>query len=173
MSGDDEERLLDDVIEGGVRPTDTHTFGGEALTPQGQTGCDEVASTIDTAQPRPPLHIRRNRDRWLAHLRDGVERAKADHKRSSGTPPYGWRKGSTGLLVEYAPEKRTLDAMVRLRRTGGRKGGGATYQAIADELNAQGSRTRWGTPWRRGSVASRLVEAGAWERGGRAKARAA
>lgn len=71
---------------------------------------------------------------------------KARGERVGGIP-YGSQLAADGRLLEpHADEQRVLAIVEELR------GAGLTYQAVADELNRQGFRSRTGGPWVRQAV---------------------
>ena len=71
---------------------------------------------------------------------------KARGQRVGGIP-FGYQLSPDGeTLQPQADEQRALRVLRELRAAG------YTYQAIADELNRQGFRSRVGTPWHRQSV---------------------
>ena len=71
------------------------------------------------------------------------------HKRTQGehvgAVPFGFRIGADGRLEEHPDELRTIALMKRWRRRG------ASYQQLADRLNADGVRARRGR-WSKSSV---------------------
>lgn len=81
-----------------------------------------------------------DKKRLVAKLKGAREAKKAQGFRVDGRKPYGHRD----------EEKGGLALIQSLAKTG------ATFQAIADQLNEKGIPTRQGKPWLRGSVASVL-----------------
>ena len=75
-------------------------------------------------------------------LRKAREALKAEGKKVEGRSAYG----------ETAEERRIIKRikMMRRKRRGGHKG--LTYQAIADNLNAEGIPTKDGKKWSKGQV---------------------
>lgn len=134
----------------------------------------EIPTALPTERPaRGNRHLAaiRSPERWRSRQREGVDATKASD-RAAGTAPYGYRRTATGLLVADAHETAVLERMIDLRRNGGKRGEGATCQAIADELNSAGMLNRDRAPWRRGTVWERLIGADVLYRGPR-RARAA
>ncbi len=145
-------------------------------TPETLNALDlDEALTKQGCAPLLPIHERRDRDRWLARLRAGVERVKPeasarrraaiDHARerghATGSPEFGYRRTAGGaLLVEDAREQRILDLAAEMRADG------HTLQSIADTLNATpGLATRRGTDWTVTTVRRRLVRIGCFQKG--------
>jgi DNA invertase Pin-like site-specific DNA recombinase len=76
----------------------------------------------------------------------GRRRAIAEHGWAGGPPPYGYRLADGGGLEPDDDERAVLDAIGAWRLDGW------SWQAIADDLNAQGFTKRNGTPWRKKDV---------------------
>ncbi len=131
--------------------------GDEPLTPAANPSQAQKPALL-------PLARRRDPERWIARLREGVAAARASD-RVAGVPRYGWRRTPTGRLARHDLEQRNLARMVSLRRTGGRRGLGATLQEIADVLNALGWFNRDGAGWRRSTVQVRLFGEDVYVRG--------
>src|SRR5687767_12985309 len=68
------------------------------------------------------------------------------HKRAAGprvgTVPFGYQLAADGVSLEPNSAEQRVSATL-----GSLRAAGCTLQAIADELNRQGFRTRRGTPW--------------------------
>ena len=60
---------------------------------------------------------------------------------TGGYVPYGFAMDGNGKLCVDSVEVKVIDRIVKLR------GGGASYTAIASELNAAGYRTKTGKNW--------------------------
>ena len=143
------------------RVQDPFTDEPHTLAAYGET-LDDVARV--TTSESLPLARRRDPERWIAALRAGVAAARASD-RVCGVCRYGWRRTATGRLARHDLEQRNLARMVSLRRTGGRRGLGATLQEIADVLNALGWFNRDGAGWRRSTVQVRLFGEDVYVRG--------
>ena len=107
-----------------------------------------VAESLDTgsAAGRLVLNVMASVSQWEREAigertRDALRHKKANGERV-GTVPFGYQLGPDGVaLVANFDEQRVLRLLRDLRQTG------YTLQAIADELNRQGLRTRRGSPW--------------------------
>lgn len=66
---------------------------------------------------------------------------------AGGATPYGYRRDLAGGLVTDETEAAVVRQIHQLAA------GGAAHAAIARQLNAEGLRTRRGSPWRHGGVA--------------------
>ena len=73
--------------------------------------------------------------------REVLRHLKAQGRRT-GTVKYGYSAGPDKMLVECAEEQAILGVIRRYRENDG-----MSLREIASELNAQGMRTRRGTPW--------------------------
>jgi DNA invertase Pin-like site-specific DNA recombinase len=108
-----------------------------------------VAESLDTgsAAGRLVLNVMASVSQWEREAigertRDALRHKKANGERV-GTVPFGYQLGPDGVaLVANFDEQRVLRLLRDLRQTG------YTLQAIADELNHQGLRTRRGSPWK-------------------------
>lgn len=79
-----------------------------------------------------------------ARTRAALAAKRTRGERISRFVPFGSRLAGDGRTLETEPLEQAVIAAVRELRAGG-----YTLQAIADELNRQGARTRSGSPWRR------------------------
>jgi DNA invertase Pin-like site-specific DNA recombinase len=123
-----------------------------------------VAESLDTgsAAGRLVLNVMASVSQWEREAigertRDALRHKKALGQRV-GTVPFGQAVSVDGTTLVSHPEEQRLLAIIRDSRRAG-----LTLQQIADELNAQGSRTRRGSLWRLRSV-HHLVVAGPTER---------
>jgi DNA invertase Pin-like site-specific DNA recombinase len=73
--------------------------------------------------------------------RAALQAKRARGERAGGVP-FGYSADASGRLTPNADEQRVLSVLRKLRADG------FTLRQVADELNAQGYRTRRGTAWR-------------------------
>ena len=85
----------------------------------------------------------------IKRLRDGRRAKVASGGKGSGSYPYGWDRHG-----EVASEQRVLTYVRRLRNMG------QTWQAIADDLNAEGLVPRTAPRWTAANVAKGTAHAG-------------
>lgn len=113
-----------------------------------------VADSLDTgsAAGRLVLNIMVSVSQWEREAigertRDALAHKRANGKRT-GNIPFGFTLGADGKLVVNAAEQVVVAKVRELR------GMGFTLRQIADELNAQGFKTRKGGEWRHQYVAA-------------------
>lgn len=107
-----------------------------------------VAESLDTgtAAGRLVLNVMASVSQWEREAigertRDALRHKKANGQRV-GTVPFGYQLAPDGVsLVANLDEQRALRVLRELRDAG------YTLQAVADELNRQGFRTRRGSAW--------------------------
>lgn len=109
-----------------------------------------ACSDFDAACISHKLRAARDRERIKKGKCEGIKKFGEDRK--SGRT--GDKRSESAILLE----KQTLEAMVKLRRKP-RKGKRLSYQAIADELNNRGLKTRSGKPWLSNTVRRILMNA--------------
>jgi len=86
-----------------------------------------------------------------ARTRAALAAKRRRGERISRFAPFGFRFGADGRTLEPEPTEQRIVRVIRESRAAGR-----SLQAIADELNRAGCRTRNGTPWRYQYVQSAL-----------------
>jgi len=116
-----------------------------------------VADSLDTgsASGRLVLNIMVSVSQWEREAigertRDALAHKKANGQRV-GNIAFGFSLNADGTLIENAQEQAIIAMVKRLRRSG------VTLRQIADELNAQGFKTRKGGMWRHQYVAGIAV----------------
>jgi DNA invertase Pin-like site-specific DNA recombinase len=72
------------------------------------------------------------RDRIRERITEVKRDQRARGRYLGGKPPYGWRVGDSGELVEVADQQRAIKRMLRLRANG------HSYRAINERLAASG-----------------------------------
>lgn len=119
-----------------------------------------VAESLDTSSAAGRLVItimgavsQWEREAIGERTRDAL-RHKGGQGERTGNIRYGYRLAGDGKHVESDPaEQAALREIHALRR------GGGSLRSIAADLNAQGHRTRRGSPWRHTYIASMLATA--------------
>jgi DNA invertase Pin-like site-specific DNA recombinase len=89
-----------------------------------------------------------------ARTRSALAAKRRRGERISRFAPFGYRIGADGRTLELDPSEQATMQAIRDRRAAG-----CSLQAIADELNESGCRTRNGTAWRFQYVQSALRRA--------------
>lgn len=113
-----------------------------------------VAEMLDTrsAAGRLTLNIMVSVSQWEREAIGERTRDALAHKRANGNRtgniPFGFTLGADGKLVPNAAEQVVVAKVRELRQMG------FTLRQIADELNAQGFKTRKGGEWRHQYVAT-------------------
>lgn len=112
-----------------------------------------VADSLDTgsASGRLVLNIMVSVSQWEREAigertRDALAHKKANGQRV-GNIPFGFTLGAEGSLIPNKAEQAVISKVADLRKSG------FTLRQIADELNAQGFKTRKGGMWRHQYVA--------------------
>ena len=88
----------------------------------------------------------RERGVLARRIRDGIAAKRAEGRKYTGNPPYGYRWTPDGKLAESAPEQRTVRLVVELRAQG------VTFRGIVDELKRRRRFSRVGKPFLLGQV---------------------
>ncbi len=118
-------------------------------------GLVSVSESLDTksAAGRLVLNIMCAVSQWEREAigertRDAMRHKKAKGERI-GAIPYGFKLAADGKHLEADETEQAL-----LQRVRNMKAAGLSLRGIAAELNAQGSRTRKGTPWQHTFIAA-------------------
>lgn len=142
------DRLARDLIEGEVLLRTLRELGLQVL---GADGTDLTAGDGDPTKAliRQVLGAFSEYDKQsiVLKLRAARERKRLAGERCEGRLPYGSKPG----------EAVALERLRELARGAGRGRTKPTWQAIADQANAEGLPTRGGKPWSRGSVHALLT----------------
>ncbi len=88
----------------------------------------------------------RERGVLARRIRDGIAAKRAEGRKYTGNPPYGYRWTPDDKLAESGPEQRTVRLVVELRAQG------VTFRGIVDELKRRRRFSRVGKPFLLGQV---------------------
>lgn len=143
------DRLARDLIEGEVLLRTMRSMGLQVVA--ADSGLDLTADDGDPTKAlvRQVLGAFAEYDKAsiVLKLRAARERKRLAGERCEGRKPYGSREGEDAALVRLR----------EIARGTGRGRKRPTWQAIADQANAEGLPTRGGKPWSRGSVHALLT----------------